>query len=196
MTTNVTGDIRKLSQNRFRRHAMDVVFKNGKRNKAFVYPRNYVNLANKYMNIKQAPYRINKNSINWPSVKESVAKNMAQNNEWVVMHPFWANWMNKNFKNTASGGGTWTKLVPGINSFIAKTKQQQRTPVVRFVNHEYVKVPTMRNRAAFVVKQIRDRNQRIAKIKAALTHALNYEKAKKRYAGTHKFRYESGNFGY
>jgi hypothetical protein len=149
------------------------------------------------MNIKQAPYLINKNSINWPSVKESVAKNVAQNNEWVVMHPFWVNWVNKNFKNTASGGGTWTKLVPGINSFMAKSKQQQRTPVVRFVGHEYVKVPTMRNRAAFVLKHIRERNQRIANIKAALIHAVNYEKAKKRYAGTHRFRYESpNNLGY
>jgi hypothetical protein len=193
MSTNVTADIRKLSQNRYRRHTIDVVFKNGKKNRVFAFPRNYVNLANKYMNVKQAPYRIAKNSINWPRVRDSTAKNMAQNTDWVVMHPFWVDWINKNFKNMPSGGGTWTKLAPGIGSFIAKSKKEQQAPSVRYVNGKYVKVPTMRNRAATAVALVQGRKQRLAKIKESLKHAVEYERARKRYAGTHRFRYESAN---
>ena len=172
---------------------IDVVFKNGKKNTVFAFPRNYVNLANKYMNIKQSPYRIAKNSINWPRVKDSTAKNMAQNTEWVVMHPFWVNWINKNFKNMPSGGATWTKLVPGIRSFIEKTKQEQRTPVVQYVNGKYVKVPTMRNRAAFVLKRIRERPQHLASLIENLRYGLRLQQARKAHSGKHRFRYESSN---
>ena len=180
------------------RHQLKVKFKNGKQNNVYLYPRAYVNLANKYINTKSlAPYRIPRNSINWNQLSEhsrNHAKRLMNENNYVIMHKFWPSWLNKNF---AYESGRTVKSIPAIKAFIEKTKKEQQAPRVAYVNGKYVKVPTMMNRAAYVVKQIRERKQRLATIKAALRHAFNYERAKKRHAGAHKMRYESqNNFGY
>jgi hypothetical protein len=196
MTTNVPKNIRTIYEGRPNHYVFKVKFKNGKTNDVYLYPREFVNLANKYINTKSAPYRISRNSINWNQLNElkrTQAKKLLNERNFVVMHKLWSGWVNKNFKYE----GRTLKLVPAIEKFIQKTKKEQQTPRVAYINGKYVKVPTMRNRAAYLVKQLRERQQRLAKIKAALRHAFNYERAKKRHAGFHKMRYESqNNFAY
>ena len=75
--------------------------------------------------------------------------------------------------------------MPAIKAFVEKTKREQQTPRVTYVNGKYVGLPTMRNRAAYVVERTRARgtqNQRLAKLKEALKYAANYNRAKKRWA--------------
>lgn len=196
MTTNVPKNMRNIYEGSARRYHFNVKFKNGKRNDVYMYPRAYVNLATKYINRNSAPFLISRNSINWnklPENRRTQAKELLNERNYVIMHKFWSGWVNKNFKYE----GRSLKLVPAIEKFIEKTKKEQQAPRVAYVNGKYVKVPTMRNRAAYLVKQLRERQQRLAKIKAALRHAFNYERAKKRHAGAHKMRYESqNNFAY
>lgn len=196
MSTNVLKNIRNIQEGIPVHHHFKVKFKNGKTNNVYMYPRAYVNLATKYINKNSAPYVISRNSINWNKLTENrrnQAKNLLNKRNYVIMHKSWSGWVNKNFK----WEGRTVKLVPAIKAFIEKTKKEQQTPRVTYVNGKYVKVPTMRNRAAYLVKQIREKQQRLAKIKAAVRHAFNYERAKKRHAGAHKMRYEShNNFAY
>jgi hypothetical protein len=165
-----------------------------KENTVYLYPRKYVNLANKYINTKSlASHMIPKNSINWDHLNENTrkrARNLVNEKNYVIMHKTWPAWLNRNFAHET---GHTVKRIPAIKAFIEKTQKEQQTPRVSYTNGKYVKVPTMRNRAARVVQQTRTRNQRLTKIKAALVHAFNYRRAQKRYAGTHLMKYPSEN---
>jgi len=189
MTTNVPGNLERLSRQRYTRLTLAVTFMNGKKMIVYAYPRSYVNLANKYMNLKQKPYRVNKNSINWNHSTRALPtnKNIARKNDYVIMRQEWNSWLNRNFPSD-------NKRVPKIKSFVEKSEKEQKTPYVRYVNGKYVKVPTLRNRAAYVLEQVRSRKQRLAKIKEALKHAFEYERAKKRWAGMSRMRYQSENY--
>ena len=162
-----------------------------------MFPREYAVLANRYLNSSPlAAYTIKPNSINWEKLTQkdrNKAKNLIEKNH-IILNKRWAPWVNRYF---AYGTGNWTGRVPGIKRFIEWSKNEQRTPQVRYVNGEYVKVPTIINRAAFVVKRARERPQRLAKLAEDLRYGLRLTQARKAHSGKHKFRYESpNNLGY
>ena len=199
MSTNVLGNINTIRKGIYMRHQFTMKLKNAKgkyykENTVYLYPRAYVNLANKYINTKSlASHMIPKNSINWDHLNENTrkrARNLVNEKNYVIMHKTWPVWLIRNFAHET---GHTVKRIPAIKAFIEKTQKEQQTPRVSYTNGKYVKVPTMRNRAARVVQQTRTRNQRLAKIKAALVHAFNYRRAQKRYAGGHLMKYPSEN---
>lgn len=56
----------------------NVTFKNGKKNTVYMYPRTYVELANKYINTKVlAPYLVSSNSVNWESLQQYTTRQNA-----------------------------------------------------------------------------------------------------------------------
>jgi hypothetical protein len=107
------------------------------------------------------------------------------------MRKEWKSWINKNFTYAT---GEWVKRIPEIKAFIEKSRREHQTPRVKYVNGKYVKVPTLRNRAAYTLKHIREKKQRLAKIKEALKHTVNYEKTKTRWAGISRMRFPSQNY--
>jgi hypothetical protein len=185
MTTNVPGNINTIFKGTSMRKQLNVTFKNGKKNTVYMYPRTYATLANRYLNSSPlAAYTVNPNSINWETLRQfnrNQAKNLLEKN-YIIVNKKWPAWINVYFGYQKG----WHRIAPQIKTFIEKSKQEQRTPNVRYVNGKYVKVPTMRNRAAFVLKRIREQKSRLAKIKFALVHAFNYERARRRY-NTKKF---------
>ena len=192
MSTNVPGNINTLFKGTSMRKQLNVTFKNGKKNTVYMYPRTYATLANRYLNSSPlAAYTVNPNSINWETLRQfnrNQAKNLLEKN-YIIVNKKWPAWINVYFGYQKG----WHRIAPQIKTFIEKSKQEQRTPQVRYVNGKYVKVPTMRNRAAFVVKRIRERPQRLAKLAEDLRYGLRLTKARKAHSGKHKFRYESSN---
>lgn len=194
MSTNVLKNINTLQKQSHMGERFNVTFKNGKKNTVYLYPRTYVELANKYINTKVlAPYLISSNSVNWESLQQynKQRAKMRLNSNYMIMRKEWKSWINRNFTYST---GDWVKRVPQIKTFIEKSLREQQTPQVKYVNGKYVKVPTMRNRAAYVLKHVRERKQRLAKIKEALKYAVNYEKTKKRWASTSLMRFPSQNY--
>ena len=188
MSTNIIKNLNTIRTGTQLRHQLKLKFKNGKENTVYMYPRAYVNLANKYINTKSlAPYLIPRNSLNLNG-SSPANKNRAENllkKNYVIVQKFWPAWVNKNFKFEV---GETVKRMPAIKAFVEKTKREQQTPRVTYVNGKYVGLPTMRNRAAYVVERIRVRGtqNRVAKLKEALKHAANFSRKKKHWStGAH-----------
>lgn len=192
MTTNVPGNLNILYKGASTRKQLNVTFKNGKKNTVYMYPRKYATLANRYLNSSPlAAYTVNPNSINWETLRQfnrNQAKNLLEKN-YIIVNKKWPAWINVYFGYQKG----WHRIAPHIKTFIEKSKQEQLTPSVRYVNGKYVKVPTMRNRAAFVLKRIRERPQVLAKLAENLRYGLRLQQARKAHSGKHTFRYESSN---
>ena len=160
---------------------LKVRFINGKENYVHVYPRNYVNLVNKYLNRNKKPYIINQKYIStWFTTPTNLTNKY-------IMSKAWKTWLNH-----SSGFGTNSKIYKNlkgngpsaIRTFVAKSKLTPMT-IIR-TGHPvtpYARQMSARNLAARLMRRIRTgyENARKEKIKFAFKHALDYERAKKKY---------------
>ena len=176
---NVAGNMNQIIKGMYGYASAKVKFKNGKVNEVHLYPKNYVNLTDKYINKNKKNYIISPNSImGWMGPGGQAHKNLAKNR--YIMHKYWRTWVN-NPKYFGTSSKIYKSVMDGkIAAFIAKSKKRPLTARYNTTTQRYVVIPTARNLAARLMERIRPVPERARKIKSALRYALNYEKAKKR----------------
>jgi hypothetical protein len=201
MIPNVINNVIHLRKHRHMRNMANVTFKNGRKNVVFFFPRTYVNLANKYLNYrnprneyfsrlhperkripKLSNFLINPNSVNWnalPERQRTHLKTLLNRNNYIIMRKDWVTWVNRNFHPTE---GFWKNdYLREIGAFTKKHSNAQKYAVKR-VDGKWVKGgPTLRNRAEYILKRIREQNARRAKLRLAVLHGYNYERARRRH---------------
>ena len=116
--------------------AIRVTFRNGRQNEVLLYPREYVNLVNKYLNLgANKKGRINAYKINRATIaKFSEGRGGNYNNNEVngllngkyIMHPYWKGWLNKSFgTNSRAYKATWG--APRLKNFMTKMRDPYAT---------------------------------------------------------------------
>jgi len=91
-----------------------VTFRNGRKNVVHLYPRSYVNLANRYVNVNANKYKIARNSIaNWEGRSNSAVNNLLANR--YIMSKAWRTWIN-NPKYWGTASRTYQELLLPRNS--------------------------------------------------------------------------------
>lgn len=106
--------------------AVKVTFRNGKQNEVLLYPREYVNLVNRYLDLggnkkgKINDYKINRASIaKFGTYKNNEVNNLL--NGKYIMHPYWKGWLNKSFgTNSRAYKATWG--APRLKNFMTKMR--------------------------------------------------------------------------
>jgi len=161
-----------------------VTFSNGKKNEVHLYPRSYVNLVNRYLNLgknkknKINVYKINRASIvNWGGRSASNVNTILGNR--YIMHKFWRKWLNSNF-------GLKSRIFQ--NELMSKSKLSQfmekmRNPYKATFNENkgtYVQATPGQLAASKTMARIREgRNKELAR---ELAHKwLNITRIRKQY---------------
>ena len=147
--------------------ALKVTFRNGKKNEVLLYPREYVNLVNRYLNLGKSKknkinaYKINRASIaNWDGRSASNVNNLL--NGRYIMHPFWKSWLNSSF-------GTSSRAYKNFygNSQLKKFMAKMKNPTAATFNEnrgKYVRGTPAQLAAAKTMARVREgRNKELAR---------------------------------
>ena len=106
-----------------------VTFRNGKKNEVLLYPREYVNLVNRYLDLgankkgKINAYKINRATIAKFHAGGVSGRNLSNSevndilNGKYIMHQYWKSWLNKSFgTNSRAYKATWDRKSTRLNS--------------------------------------------------------------------------------
>jgi hypothetical protein len=141
-----------------------VTFRNGRQNEVLLYPREYVNLVNKYLDLgANKKGRINAYKINRATIarfREGRGGNYNNNevngllNGKYIMHRYWKGWLNKSFgTNSRAYKATWG--APRLKNFM--TKMRDPTAATFNVNRgRYVRGTPAQLAAAKALARIRE----------------------------------------
>lgn len=137
--------------------AVQVTFRNGKKNEVLLYPRDYVNLVNRYLDLgKSKKNKINAYKINRASIANWGTRNVnGLLNGKYIMHPFWKSWLNSSFGTSSRA---YKNLTYG-NSQVKKFMAKMRNPATATFNvnrGKYVRGTPAQLAAAKTLARVRE----------------------------------------